>query len=166
MLTYTKRRNRFGKLTGDESSSNLTLGDELMNDADRRYLASKVYNFGLVTRNFTTTANQSSLTLPHSVRKVNNIFLLIGSTRYDMTQIHSREKWIELTLTPNDSATYPDYFYVQGSRIEFYPIISDASNTITVEYVKRQKDLSVADYTTGTITAIANGATTVTAVRE
>ena len=103
MLTYTKRRNRFGKLTGDESSSNLTLGDELMNDADRRILASKVYNFGLVTRSFTTTANQSSLTLPHSVRKVNNIFLLIGSTRYDMTQIHSREKWIELTLTPKRS---------------------------------------------------------------
>ena len=162
MLGYTSRRNRFGSLTGNSSASNLTVGDDLMNDNDKIIIAKRPWTWRKKTRDFTTTANQSSLTLPQQVEKVNSIFLLSGSTRYPVKEISSRKKWIELTQTPSDSAVYPDYFYVRGNVVEFYPQISTASNTLTVEFVARQKDLSVADYTTGTITAIANGATTVT----
>lgn len=162
MLGYTARRNRFGKLTGDDSSTNLTLGDELMNESDKRILGLRNWPFAKKTMNFTTTTNQSTLTLPHKFKKINSIFLLSGSTRYQIKEITSRDEWVRITSTPGDSATYPDYFYVRGTTIEFYPIISTASNTLTVEYIARHKDLSVADYTTGTISAIANAATTVT----
>lgn len=162
MFTYTIRRNRFGLLSGNNSSGNLTLGDGLMNDADRKYLAKRNWPFKKKLMNFTTTANQSTLTLPANFQKLNNIFLLAGSTRYDMTEVTTRDEWIRITSTPSDSALYPNYYYIRGNVIEFYPIISTASNTLTVEYSAKQKDLSIADYTTGTITTIANGDTTVT----
>ena len=162
MLTYTKRRDRFGKLSGDDSSTNLTFGDELMNDADRRILGRKNWPFLKKVLNFTTTASQGTLTIPHKVKQINNIFLVAGNTRYDMIEITSRDRWVDITATPNDEATYPDYFYIRGNTVEFYPKISTAGNTLTVEYVARQKDLTVDDYTTGAVSDIANGATTVT----
>jgi hypothetical protein len=133
-----------------------------MNDITKQVVSKRKWNFTKKTRDFTTTTDQSSLTLPHSVKKINSIFLLSGSTRYRIQEISDRDTWIALTQTPSDSAVYPDYFYVRDNVIEFYPIISTASNTLTIEYIARQKDLSIADYTTGTIVSIANGATTVT----
>jgi len=46
--------------------------------------------------------------------------------------------------------------------LNFYPALSSAGNTITVEYHKYPVDMTADDYTTGTITSITNGATTVT----
>lgn len=162
METYTTRRNSFGKLCGNSNSANLTVGDELMNANDKQIISKRKWTFTKKTKNFTTTTSQSSLTLPHSVKKVNSIFLLSGTTRYRIQEVTDRAIWVALTQSPADSAVYPNYFYVRGNVVEFYPIISTASNTLTIEYTARQKDLSIADYTTGTIVSIANGATTVT----
>jgi hypothetical protein len=43
--------------------------------------------------------------------------------------------------------------------VELYPIHSSASDTVRIYFTKRVRDLSLADYTTGTLTTVANDKT-------
>jgi hypothetical protein len=85
----------------------------------------------------------------------------VSGTVYHVKAAPSREFWNKLNEYSN-SSTFPEWYYVFNGQVGFYPTPSASSNTITVAYKRRIFDLSLADYTTGTITSIANAATTVT----
>jgi hypothetical protein len=161
MLTYTSARNLLGPLSSDSSAANLTLLDTLHNEFIREVVSLKPWPFRDKTRTFSTnTANIHYL--PADCGKVNTITVTICSTKYTPKVIKDRETWDRLTQSTTTSNT-PESVFVFDNFFSFYPAPSSATTDAGLISFKRlQKDLSIADYTAGTILSIANGATTVT----
>ncbi|MAG45134.1 hypothetical protein CL633_04590 [bacterium] len=156
MLSYTGLRNLFGDLTNDASSANLTLADTLINNVIRKILRKVNWPFLERTASITTVASQQDYDLPYNFRKIlATPYLTVSSTQYPMKESPTREHWNWLNQTTTTTSDIPEYFYIFNKQISIYPTLSSASNTITVPYLIRVKDLSVADYTTGTITTTA-----------
>lgn len=150
MLTYTTRRNLAGKLTSDSGSANLTVMDTLLNEADREVITMKPWGFREKTITKSTVASQQFYYIGNG--RVRNVTVTIGSTKYTPTEIKTRDDWDMLNQSTSLSDT-PEYYFVGDGRIGFYPTPSSAtSNAITANILQGHKDLSIADYTTGTIT--------------
>lgn len=163
MLTYTSSRNLIGNLTGDSSSANLTVMDVLLNENIRDIITQKPWGFREKTRTMSTVASQQFYNLPADCNKVVNATVTIGSYTYSPKRIKSRQEWDVLNQSSTSTSDIPQYYFVFGKTLGFYPIPSSATtNAITYSYLRDHKDLSVADYTIGTIVSIASGATTVT----
>lgn len=163
MLTFTGSRNLYGDLTSDGSSTNLTLGDTLMNQNAREIITMKQWNFREATHTASTVASQQFYNLPARASRVYTPLVTIGTTQYTPDEIRTREEWDRLNQTTSVLSDTPEYFFIFGGQYGFYPTPSGATaNAISLPYLQTHKDLTIADYTTGTITSIDNGATTVT----
>lgn len=163
MLSYTASRNLFGDLAGDDSAGNLTLGDTLINNAIRAILRSHAWYFRHKTGTVTLVASTQFYDLPHDFeRLIGNPYVTSGSYRHVPRKAPTRAFWDRLNSGSNTSTT-PEWFLLFDGQIGLWPSPASAL-TMTIPYSRRVKDLSVADYTTGTITTIAtsSGTTTIT----
>lgn len=161
MKSYLTLRNLFGTFTKSTSTTNLTLGDQLINDEYRHLCALKDFYFLHRTRTMTTTASTQFKPLPYDIDQVESVFVTISTKRYTPKLIASREQW-DLLNTNTYTSDIPTYAFVYNGELGLWPIPATSSNTITVNGKIRVIDLNVTDYTTGTISAVANAATTVT----
>jgi hypothetical protein len=160
MFTFTSRRNLYGVLSNDKASANLTVGDTLMNALEKKI--SKKFNFLEASLYSSTVASQQFYELPKNFGKLKSITVTIGTTKYQPILITSREQWDNLNATTSVTSDVPEYCFIFNKEIGFYPKPSSATtNAIYIQYHKTLKDLSIADYTTGTIVSIANGGTAV-----
>lgn len=102
---------------------------------------------------------------PPNYSKLKDITITVGSLRWTLTEIRTREEWDNLNVFPY-YASIPSKFFIypggdKGGQIGIWPIPSTTGNIITYNYKYRVPDLSIADYATGTVT-VANGSTSVT----
>ena len=161
MKSYTTLRNLYGSLTNDTSTTNLTLGDQLINDGIRRMI-SKHHNFYFlqVAATDLTVASQSAYPKPYNFKKANAYKVTVGTTSYRLKFVTSRAKWDKINETSYES-DIPEWVYEEGDDYNIYPTPSSAGNTITVNYTVNVVDLANTDYTTGTV-SITNGSAIVT----
>jgi hypothetical protein len=163
MKSYTTLRNLFASLTNNNSSENLTLGDQLINDSTRTILAYANWHFLQDTYTASTTASTQYYNLPNDCDKVLDVTVTIGTNRYSPQECASYATWNELNATTSVTSDTPSWYFITENKIGFYPIpASTTSNAITVVYRLRVSDLSVADYTTGNVSALTSGAAAVT----
>lgn len=161
MLTYTSRRNLAGKLTGDSSSESLTLLDTLLNESDRDIISMKPWPFRQKTVSRDTETDNVH-DLPADCAKVVNITVTIGSTKYTPRRITTRDEWDRLTQSTNTTSNTPEAYFVSANTYSFYPAPTSATTDgVALTYEKRQKDLSVADYTTGGVLTATQGSTAI-----
>lgn len=156
MKSYTQGRNQYGVWTKNTSTANLTQGDLIANDDYRHILAMKDWPFLKKPRTLLTTTSQF-VNLPYDCDLVRSVTVTIDDTRYTPRQCPSREQWDMLNRSTFTS-DIPEWWIVFNGQIGLWPTPATAGNTITINQKCRVIDLSVADYTTGTITSIANGA--------
>ena len=163
MKSYTTLRNLYGSLTNDTGSTNLTLGDQIMNDDYRRISAVKDWSFLERLRTLDTKASTQFYNLPYDCDQVREVAVIVSSTRYTPRLSPSREHWDKLNYSTYTS-DIPEWYFVFGGQLGLWPTPATAGSTINITQKSRVIDLSVADYTTGTIktTATALGITTVT----
>lgn len=160
MKSFTELRTLYGSLTNNSSASNLTQGDELINDSIRSICGLYPWNFLEKTKTASTVASQANYLLPYDYRKLLNVTVTVGTNVYSAKECQSRQLWDQLTSSPSTSDT-PEWFYIFGGYLFLYPAPASSSNTITYSYLKAIPNLSIADYTTGNI-ATTDGTTTVT----
>lgn len=159
-LSYTTRRNLFGNFTKNTTADNLSFGDTLMNQEEKRVINSRAWDFTQRTFPSATVASQQFYNLPVNYRKlIGNPTITVGSVTYTIPEAPDRATWDRLNSVA-DTSDVPQYFYIFNRQIGFYPTPASNSNVITLPYEIQGIDMSVADYSTGTITSIANGATT------
>lgn len=156
MKSYTTYRNTFGTLTKNSAAANLTLADQLINDS-LRYLTGKFY-FNERSYTTTTVAQQQFYNLPPQVKNLINVTVNIGSVLWTPQVSPSREHWDALN-TITFYQDFPSYFFVFDGQCGIFPIPASSDNIITMNYKIRTKDLSQADYTTGTVSVTNNSAT-------
>lgn len=163
MKTYTSLRNLFGSLVNNTDSAVLTLADELINDATRSLLAMKNWWFLERTTSISTTGGTQYVQLPANTERVLSVAVTVGANRYTPTSIGSREEWNLINVNTSVQSNTPQYYFVENGLLYFYPTPSSStSNGVTLTHRIRAFDLSQADYTTGNVSAVTNGATTVT----
>jgi len=161
MWSYTKLRNTYGTLSGDSSSANLSLGDTLINDAYRRITASATWPFLEKTDTADTVASQQGYEEPAGIGALIGVTVTVSSQIYRLTPVPNRRAWDRLNQSSFTSDT-PSHFWRQDGKTYVFPTPASAGNTITWAYRARVAELKMADYTTGNVSALANGASAVT----
>lgn len=158
MKSCTEYRTSFGNITGNTSTENLDYGLGLVNDS-LRYLTSKFY---LNERSYTTTtvAQQQFYRLPPQVKELINLTVTIGSVKWIPNVCPTRDYWDSLNVI-TFYQDFPSFFFVYDGQVGIFPTPASSGNTIEMHYKTRIKDLSQADYTTGTV-AITQDTTTLT----
>jgi len=160
MKSYQKLRNQFGKLTNNTSTDNLILGDELINDS-LRYLSTKYYfNERSTSVPGGTISNTQSYNLPYNIKQLINVYITVGTIRYQLTEAPTRAFWDSLNFVPYTS-DIPQYYFIFNKQCHIFPKPSTSGNPITYNFKIRLRDLSQPDYTTGTVVAT-NGSETIT----
>jgi len=153
MKSYTTLRNLYGTLTNNSSTGNLTLGDQLINDSIRELLSMPYdWDFSEASNTDTTVASQAQYDFPFDYEKLKSVTVTIGNFIYTVDEAENREHFDKLNETTY-TADIPEYFYIYAGKLNMFPTPSTSGNTINIYYKKRVKDLSQADYTTGTVTA-------------
>lgn len=152
MKSYTTLRNQFGTLTANTATTNLTLGDQLINDS-LRYLTTK-YFFNERTQLIPggTVASTADYQLPYNIKTIISVYVTVGNIRYTLTETPTRQMWDSINFVPYTS-DIPQFYYIFNKRIYIFPTPASSSNPITIVYKCRLTDLSKDDYTTGTALA-------------
>lgn len=160
MKSYSQLRTSYGVATKNTASTNLTNGDEWMNDSYKRICGLQDWPFLALTRNISTIASTQAYNLPYDTGQVRSIYVTVGSYRYVPREVSSREEWDRLNMVVVTSDIVTRFFVFNG-QVLLYPTPASSSNIITVNSKRLVKDLSIADYTTGSVVSIANGGTAV-----
>jgi hypothetical protein len=161
MLTYSGMRNLFGTLSNNNSSANLTTADTLINQCISNTLSMRDWPFRYREYTDTTVASQQGYYIKNNMERVVSVKVTIGTTAYVCKESPTAEHWAKLNQMLYKS-NIPVWFRVMNDKVELWPVPSSAGNTLTVTARIKQGDLNAADYTTGTITTLANGGTSVT----
>ena len=162
MLSYTTRRNLFGDLTNNKTSANLTLADTLCNVSEKAVIRYFPWPFLITTDTQSTVASQQFYNLPFNFGRLVSVSVTISNTQYTPKRAPSLKFWNQLNYSTNVKSDIPEWFIILDGQLGFYPIPSSAtSDAITYTFVRRAKDLTIADYTTGGIFTATNGSTSV-----
>ncbi len=164
--TYTTYQSDYQKLTNDASTANVSLGLTLINDSIRTIcnLQGGKLRFLETTSNMTTVADQETYQIPNKYRKLIDMYIYSGSgsssdTIYSPEMVFDPTKWKLILQYRLGSGDVPYFTYVQQTTYKIQPIPSSTGNLITLRGRLNVRNISIADYTTGTITSIANGGT-------
>jgi hypothetical protein len=157
MLSYTGSRNLYGSLTNNTSTTNLTLGDTLINQSTRKILSGYSWPFLEKTATLKTVADQNYILLPQDCEKLYTFYVDIDDQLYQATELTSKDDFDSLGIT--NECDYPLYYYVFDRKLYLWPIPSTSDYDVVITYKQRITDLDTADYITGTITITASSTT-------
>ena len=169
MLSWTNQFTLWQQLISDSDATNLIMGKTLLRQGNRLleaelgiYYTDEIRTFTAYTDAISGTSNKS-YPLPENFKSLTNLYVTVGTTQYEATLIQDDELWRQMSSTTTQSTSnFLQFCFIRQDRIELYPIPSSA-NTATIIYRAMAKDLTAGDYTTGTITTLANAGTAVTA---
>ena len=160
-LSYTGARNHFGNLVNASDTTTLALADTLMNLRRRVILSARPWWFLEKAFTLTTLASTQFYALPGQVdRLLSDPYITVSSTRYKPKECVSRAEWDRINETSYTSDV-PEWWILYANQVGFWPTPASASNTITLNAKQKVVDLSVADYTTGTIVSVAAAGTAI-----
>lgn len=170
MKTYTSLRNLTAKYCNINTSDTtaMTTIDSNINDSVRTIcnLQGGKLRFLESTKNMVTVASQETYQIPNGFRKLIDMYIYSGSgsssdTIYSPEMVFDPTKWKNILQYRLGTQDVPYFTYVENKTFKIQPIPSSSGNLIVVRGRLETKDLSIADYTTGTITSISSDGTAV-----
>lgn len=103
--------------------------------------------------------------LPPNYSKLKDVTITVGNLMWTLKEVNSREEWDKLNVFPYYADIPNNYFIFpggdRGPLLGIWPIPSTTGNVISYNYKFRVPDLSLDDYSTGTV-AVTNGGLTIT----
>jgi hypothetical protein len=89
--------------------------------------------------------------MPQYVDRISSLYVTVGSYNYTPRECPDKATWDRLNMVTvrSDIALW---WYMYDGKLGLYPRQTTASNLININSKRLQKDLTIADYTTGTIT--------------
>ena len=170
MLSFEDQYELWQDLASDSNSTNLTMGKRLINVGQHKL--EKALNFATEeSRTYTTktdaiaSTNYMAYRLPENFNKLIYASVLVGSNNYRAEVIQDPDMWRDITFNVSSTSDILQFIHIKRGtldRFEIYPQPSSAQ-TLTLLFTAMGKDLVAADYSTGTITTLANSGTAITA---
>lgn len=167
MKTYTTLRNLYGTLTNNTQTANLTLGDQFINDSIRAIssIRSGRWKWLETLESIPTIANKQSYPIPNNIRHAVDIYVQTYPQNDGQANTNAPTIWFpEIVYDPViwkkvlsaqlGAGDVPRFVYVQNDTIYFSPYPQSNGNSIYIRGRLNLIDLSIADYTTGTITTV------------
>ena len=108
-----------------------------------------------------TVEDQDEYEFPARYTRVKTMTITPDSVPYPILPIYDQLTWDALK-TNTATSDQPNFYFAKETTFELYPTPSEDDDTITIVYEATQPDLANDDYTTGTITTLANGSAAVT----
>lgn len=158
MLTTTTAQTLYGQLTNQNAAGNLSFGLTMINEGISMMMGDIAWPFLELTSTLTTVASQQFYNLPANLDKLFDCTITVGTIQYHPEQVTNFSDWNYVNATTGVTSDNPSYFFIQNGQIGFWPIPATSSLSITLQFKRLVRDLSVADYTSGTITSITSGA--------
>lgn len=168
--TYTQLRNLTAKYCNVNTSDATAMEtiDSNINDSINTIcnLQGGKLRFLEATKEMATVASQETYQIPNGFRKLIDMYIYSGSgsssdTIYAPEMVFDPTKWKRILQYRLGTQDVPYYTYVENTTYKIQPIPSSSGNLIVLRGRLQIRNLSIADYTTGTITSIANGGTAV-----
>lgn len=170
MLTYSSALSTLQSTTGvlstDTTSSALLI--QFWNDS-RRTVAG--INGGKwpwleIEETVQTTADQEYVEIPNHINNVISVRQQNGSNPTDVIYIprmvYSAQMWDKILAQLLGSSDVPYFCYQRNNRLYIQPIPSTTGNYVLLRGRLKVRDINIADYTAGTVSAVAANGTTVT----
>lgn len=146
--------------TNGSTYSASTNGMRMVNDAIRYLVGTFFFNEASYTVPGGTVASQAAYQLPFNNKQVVNTTVLIGNVLWQPREVATRKQYDALNVIPFVN-NFPQFYYIWNNQLLLWPSPADNGDALTINYKRRIKDLSFADYTTGTV-SITTATTTVT----
>lgn len=167
MKTYSQALstiNRLTKTLDTDSSGNQSFLASMYNDSVRTLcnIRGGKWWFLETTKNISTVGSQADYFIPAKIRKIIDFYITVGGTIYWPSPVYSQEIWKKILSSNSAESDTPMFYLVTGNKISIYPTPSSSGNTITISGRTDVRDLGIADYTTGTVSAVTSGGTVVT----
>lgn len=167
MRTFTTFKNDYISLT-DNSAANETLGETFINDSIRTVcnLQGGKLRFLETTKDVYTVATQETYQIPNSFRKLIDLYIYNGTgtasdTIYAPRMIFDPTMWKRVLQSRLGTQEVPYFTYVENRTFKIQPIPSVTGNLMVLRGRLNTRNLSIADYSVGTIVSIANAGTTI-----
>lgn len=171
MKTFTNLREttaRFCNISTSDTTA-MTLIDSNVNDSIRTMcnLQGGKLRFLEATKDMVTVADQEGYQIPNGFRKLIDVYIYSGptgsptDTLYMPEMIFDPTKWKLIKAARIGTSDVPYFTYVENQKFYIQPIPSTSGNLITLRGRLQTRDLTIEDYTTGTIVSVANGGTAV-----
>ena len=168
MKTFTKLRNLTATYSNVNSGDTTLMStiDSNVNDSIRTIcnLQGGKLRFLEATKDMYTVASQETYQLPNGFRKLMDMYIYDGTglstdTIYAPQMVFDPTIWKRVLQSHLGTQQVPYFTYVENTTYKIQPIPSVTGNLIKLRGRLEVKDLTIADYTTGTITSISNGGT-------
>jgi hypothetical protein len=170
MRTFTTYRNdtaRFCNVNTSDTNA-MSIIDLNINDSIRTIcnLQGGKLRFLEATKEMYTVANQETYQIPNGFRKLIDMYIYNGTgsatdTIYAPRMVFDPTIWKRILQSHLGTQQVPYFTYVEGTTYKIQPIPSTTGNLIVLRGRLQTRDLTIADYTTGSIVSIANGGTAV-----
>lgn len=162
MLSFQELYEEAQEQVQDDSADTLTLLKRGINQGAKKFGAILNREYRVAKATFSLVANQQYYQLPEDAIRPRSIVCTIGGVNYALKEVPDDDTWDSLNMTTTTS-TIPQLFFVNGSdEIGIWPIPADNQTSAAVlKYERRMRDMTQANYTTGTV-EVTNGTAVVT----
>lgn len=162
MWTFQDQYTHFQDMSKDENADVLVIAKKNINMGQKILESDLDYPPQEDSRSITTTTSDI-YNLPENYIRLIHLYVTISTTRYTAENIFDESTWqLFKRRTSGSSSDYLSHVFIRQRTFEIYPTPSTAGNTMTMIYESLSKDMQYANYTTGTITTLANLGTAVT----
>lgn len=157
MKSFSQTNTDFLTISHDSSTANTALGKSLINTCIKKVLSLSDWTFNRDSKTYASVASQQEYDPPYNAAKLEYINVSYGGVWYAPREVRDERSW-RLLNNVSVSSNVPEYWYVSNRTKKWglFAIPSSTGTVIEVGFIKKIRDLSVTDYTTGTITTIAD----------
>ena len=157
MLSFETIYTETQSIVNDADATSLVTIKRAINTGAKKFGAVLNREWRNTNKTFDIVASQQFYQMPEDCIRPKSLVVTVGTVKYPLTEIEDEESWNDLNMRTAKS-TVPVYFYVRGSdEFGIYPIPSSSvSGAGSLNYERRMRDMSQADYKTGTITVVNN----------
>lgn len=118
------------------------------------------FTYSIVAQSVTTATVSQFYPFPQGEVTVEGMYITIGSVNYPLQIINSRWDWEQLNAIQIQASAIPQFYFPQRDTFGIWPTPQTVYSG-TMSYHYRDRNLSIADYSTGTVT-VTNGSTQIT----
>jgi len=160
-MTFEELYTECQELTGDSGATSLISFKRWINIAKNNFNSALGRYITRKEKTTSTVAAQQYYQLPEDCVRITGIVYDDGTTETPLEQIVSEERWRELNMSTSSGT--PEAFFIRGvDEFGLYPKPATAVvSGIIIYYESKERDMTQADYKTGTVT-VTNGSATVT----
>ena len=160
MLTFQNLYEEAQTQAEDTSADSLVLIKRAINQGAKQFGAILNREWRNTQKTFNLVADQQFYQTPEDCIRVKSVTGIIAGIQYVLTEIPDEDTWNRLNDT-GSSSSQPSHYFIRGNdEFGIYPTPAEnVTNGGRLNYERRMRDMSAADYTTGTVTTTLNSAT-------